>query len=567
MASDETTQGQEVVECDLCQNPVSFYCRRCGVNICDACIPEHLRVKSKTGHDVVDYVSKDDDDTCFCDSHPEHECSAFCRTCDAPICMLCVSIKHRSHTISDLSDKINELLKSITSENDRLQSFRHELEKNLNDTTEQLSSLSSVYMKGKDEVTARGEEWHKLIGDYVNKLHQQLDELRRESETVLQKQKQEFQEMINQIDEINTKSTQLQKSKNVTEMQKFKPVIEEQNTMEEFTQYTTPLFYACKLDENFWQAYFGFIKKIQEKKIILRERKHVAAYAVKMLEIPLVSSIIVSGFPADKEDNNRLYDMAVTDDEKVWMGGHSNELKLFDLQGNLQRTVNISDIGMYICMYNKEVVFSDSNDKTVKKVSDDNKVETMFQTREWIIKGITGSSSGDLLVCLHKNDQCKVVRYSSTGTVLQEIQYDSQGQPLYQAIGYIAENVNGDIIVTDHKKVIAIAENVTGNIIVNDYKKEIVIAVDKRGIFRYSYSGKDGSFCPSAIATDSIGHVFVTDFYDKIHMLDKDGRFMSYIVPEEGIEAPRAVCVIGYGEIMVGESLTGLVKRIKYLDK
>ena len=58
MASDETTQGQEVVECDFCQNPVSFFCRRYGVNLCDACIPEHLRVKSKTGHDVVDYVSR-----------------------------------------------------------------------------------------------------------------------------------------------------------------------------------------------------------------------------------------------------------------------------------------------------------------------------------------------------------------------------------------------------------------------------------------------------------------------------------------------------------------------------
>ena len=67
MASQMISQGHEAVECGLCQNPVSFFCRRCGVNLCDSCIPVHLRVKSKFGHDVVNYASKDDDDdVSFC---------------------------------------------------------------------------------------------------------------------------------------------------------------------------------------------------------------------------------------------------------------------------------------------------------------------------------------------------------------------------------------------------------------------------------------------------------------------------------------------------------------------
>ena len=71
--------------------------------------------------------------------------------------------------------------------------------------------------------------------------------------------------------------------------------------------------------------------------------------------------------------------------------------------------------------------------------------------------GITGSASGDLLVCLCEDDQSKVVRYSSTGTVLQEIQYDWQGQPLYQNACYISENVNEEIIVTDSRKKVLVA--------------------------------------------------------------------------------------------------------------
>lgn len=156
MASEEETQSQHFVECDLCQTPVSFFCRRCGVNLCDQCVPKHLRVKSKDGHDVVDYISKDD--TCFCNSHPQNDCSAYCKTCNVPICMLCVSITHKSHEMSEMSDKIEELLKVIAKKNSRLQSFKHELETVLDHTTNLLSSISSIYKKKKDEVTARGEE-------------------------------------------------------------------------------------------------------------------------------------------------------------------------------------------------------------------------------------------------------------------------------------------------------------------------------------------------------------------------------------------------------------------------
>nr|XP_022321033.1 uncharacterized protein LOC111123167 [Crassostrea virginica] len=545
MASQMISQGQEAVECGLCQNPVSFFCRRCGVNLCDSCLPDHVRAK----HDVVDYASKDDDDVCFCDSHPENKCSAYCKKCDIPICILCVSIKHRSHEISELQDKVEELLKDISGENDRLQSFRHEMETLLDHTTKQLSSLSSFYQQKKDEVTARGKEWHKLIDNHVKKLHQELDEMQKQSESAIQKQNREFEEMIGKMDEMNRKTTVLQKSKNVTEMQKFRLVIKEQKTLRDFTQYTFPTFLECKIDENYMKTYFGYIEKMQERKIPLLEKNVMPDpdSGRKVLEAPSVSSVIDTGFPASKKYNSRLYDMAVTDDQKVWMGGYSTELKLFDVQGHLHRTLTITCCGTYICMYNKQVVYSGT--KAVKKISDDDTVVTMFTTGDWIPNGITGSASGDLLVCLLKGDQSKVVRYSSTGTVLQEIQYDSQCQPLYQDAWYIAENVNGDIIVTDFKKV-------------------IVIAVDRLGIFRFTYSGRNNDLDVSSVATDSVGHVYVTDFKgNKIHMLDRDGRFLRYIIPEGGIKRPRPVCIIGDREMIVGECLTGLAKRINFLEE
>ena len=221
---------------------------------------------------------------------------------------------------------------------------------------------------------------------------------------------------------------------------------------------------------------------------------------------------------------------------------------MFDLKGNLHRRVNITWYGEHICMYNKQLLYSDWYHKSVKKISDDDTELTMFTTGDWAPYGITESAFGDLLVCLRKDDQSKVVRYSSNGTVLQEIQYVSQSQPLYQAAWYIAENVNWDIIVTD-------------------YAKDKVIAVDTLGKFRYIYPVRNNEFYAGSVATDSVGHVYITDHIsDKIHMLDRDGRFLRNIIPEEGIEFPHAVCMIGDDEMIVGEQYTGLVKKIKLFE-
>ena len=249
------------------------------------------------------------------------------------------------HEISELQDKIEVLLKDITQENDRLQSFRFEMKTLLDHTTKQLSSLSSIYQKKKDDVTFRGQEWHKLIDNYVKKLHKELDEMKIETERVLQKQKREFDEIIGKIDEMNRRTTRLQKSKNVTEMQKFRTVIKEQKTLKEFTQYTIPIFHEFKMDISFLQTYFGYIEKTQEKKVPMLEMNLIpdSDSDRKILKVPSVSFVIDTGFPAEHTYGSRLYDMTVTDDMKVWMGGASTELKLFDLQKDLQRFVTGKD--------------------------------------------------------------------------------------------------------------------------------------------------------------------------------------------------------------------------------
>lgn len=75
-------------------------------------------VKFRNGYDVVDYVSKDDDDICFCEFYFKNECCVYCKICNVLICMLCVFIKYKFYEMFELFDKIEEFLKVIVMEND-----------------------------------------------------------------------------------------------------------------------------------------------------------------------------------------------------------------------------------------------------------------------------------------------------------------------------------------------------------------------------------------------------------------------------------------------------------------
>ncbi|XP_062587678.1 uncharacterized protein LOC134249340 [Saccostrea cucullata] len=551
MASNERSQGQHFLECDVCKKPGSFCCRRCGVNLCDPCVPMHLRIKSVNGHDVVDYTDKDVNETCICASHPQQECCAYCNTCDSPICLVCVSIKHKSHEMSELSEKIEELLKEITRENELLQSFKLELEKIIDHSTKRLSSLCRVYEKRKQEVKARGEKWHKYIEEVVKHLHQELDDMQKEHETVLQRQKNEFEEILQEIDKMNTETTTLQKSKNIEKMKKFIPVIKKQETDRDVAEWSLPVFYQFETEMDVFKSSFGYIEKMRKNKVPLKELIAVSTdddiQNRKIFKSPKVIATIDTDF-SENEYHNRLHDMVPTNDKKMWIVGVKNELKLYDLQGVLYNTIQCSEKGsIYVSIYNTKVVFT--RPTALKTLSEGNTEVTMFEIPNWIALGIISTASDDLLISQCRDDQYKIVRYSGTGTMLQELQYDSQSQPLYNKISYIAENVNGDIMASD-------------------WGMKAVIAVNKLGIFRFSYTEKESTFFPSGLTTDSVGHIFICNrIGDNIHMLDGDGRFLRYIIPDQGISYPCVVCIITDGELIVGEGKSGRVKRITYMEQ
>lgn len=100
------TFAQDVVRCNLCENPGDHLCRLCLLTLCLECTPKHLSDKGTT-HEIVGLTSQISTDSVTrveCVDHGKSVCEIYCNDCLIPICAKCVIDKHRQHTFISLED-------------------------------------------------------------------------------------------------------------------------------------------------------------------------------------------------------------------------------------------------------------------------------------------------------------------------------------------------------------------------------------------------------------------------------------------------------------------------------
>lgn len=232
---------------------------------------------------------------------------------------------------------------------------------------------------------------------------------------------------------------------------------------------------------------------------------------------------------------------------RLWVSD-MKKIKEIDENGRILRELNLyfTLFGSHTLTKGGDLIFLKDND--VYKLTSNGEISNLFIHASLHFCIHSSKANGDILI----GDINIVTRFNISGMKLNQMEFDDEGQSLYEETIFITENKNGDIIVSDNGK-------------------KAIIVTDKSGRYLFNYKGHHSqtTFHPGGICTDILGHILVCNVSGdpSVHLLDKKGRFLAHLLTKHhhGSDCPQTLCVDSVHNLYVGYGNTNKINVFKYL--
>nr|XP_022307064.1 uncharacterized protein LOC111113256 isoform X2 [Crassostrea virginica]XP_022307065.1 uncharacterized protein LOC111113256 isoform X2 [Crassostrea virginica] len=536
-----TSQGQDIIRCQLCPNPVEHHRNLCHVDLCFNCILTHMTDKTKR-HEIVDFMNRKEGPILpECTSHDKTLCETFCNDCQEPKCVLCVTTTHKKHDFTDIKSIIEKFRKRITADVEEMENIilpKHKQTVGIGNSSKEFDKIINAIQDQEDNICKVVREIGSRLKDEVAKQKSEFEQKKNEVQSTVAKEREELDSVMKM-------------NKSVLKSNDAKRILTYRSNNEQFRggpkqmQISYPLFLSGNVNRNQLQVMFG---SLQRSSNLATDGKHDMR---KLMSNPVVVSTIQT--PYGKK--TKLWRILCDEAGKMWIIGDDQKVYQINKNGSILKTVSVSDDVLALSLsVGKELIFCTRTDTNVYRY-DDKVVRTLVDLGQWLPRGLCHSANGDLLVSMRSKYEThsRVVRYSGT-TETMVIQNDRQGKPLL-SVGVIyvlllTENGNGDICVADN----------AGN---------AVVVVNASGELRFKYQGNRSpkpnykSFKPCKIATDVNQQILINDDQnDIVHVIDKDGNFLRYIeYPCNG-----GLSIDPDHNLIAGNLMSGEIRIIRYLQ-
>ncbi|XP_078330988.1 uncharacterized protein LOC144624841 [Crassostrea virginica] len=526
---------QDVIRCDLCETPVPpRHCAICHIHLCEACIDKHFSDQSKD-HYIVPFKLRGI--TPKCTKHSTEVCKQLCTTCNIPVCPLCVaSGEHEQHENEDI-------LTLFETKREIMQNDLKDLEKSIYPKYQEAATnipvqRADVNKRSQKLTTAldkQGEALHTEIDTIIQGMKSEIDDMDAQHIAAIDRQEDAINHTIPEITQAILDLKRLLDTSDVCLVSEYTSRNEEFRNLPAQFQVTFPTFAPQDINKEQIKQQIGSLSEL--------------AFTFLLDEPRILTDI--------QTEYKRLYSVACLSDNELWTGGDDNILRLYNLQGELLRSVQTKswkDPRDIAVTRSGDLVYADPADSSINLVSD-TQIQTLISLRGWKPRSLCSTSSGDLLVIMTSDDwkERKVVRYFGS-TEKQSIQWDDQGKPLYSSgyfnnTKYLTENRNLDICVADRDA-------------------GAVVVVSAAGKLRFRCTGPPSttreSFSPFSITTDSRGNILTAGYYNpSIYIIDQDGHFLRFI-HNCGLQWPYGLSVDSRDNLFGAEMYRGMVKKIQY---
>eukprot|EP00105_Crassostrea_gigas_P007529 XP_011421807.1 PREDICTED: uncharacterized protein LOC105324438 [Crassostrea gigas] len=536
-----STQGQDVVVCQLCPNPVEHHCNLCHVDLCSPCTLKHLADKTNR-HEIVEFINRKEGPVLpECDTHKKNRCEMYCRECCKPTCALCVTTTHKKHDFTDIGEIIENKKQQIFADMTELENVIVPKYRNLTP-----AFPSAEFDKAITAIQDQEDRICNLARGIGSKLRNEVTKLKRKSE----QEYKEFQTLAMkteiELNKIIQSNNEVIKADDATAIVSYKSRNEKFRDGIKKSDLSCPNFVPVLVKENQILDMFG---KLQLQYSIISDKQR---NALQLMETPVYLKEIQSPYG----NRSELLRITCEGTGKLWVSGNNGTINQIDWDGSILKSINLSRNAVGLSLnVQQELVFFEGWDDTIVFKYENNSVMTLLELSNWQPRGLCHTVNGNLLVSMRSvvDARSRVVRYSGS-TECQVIENDKRGKPLFSvhspAVLLLTENGNGDICIADY----------TGN---------VVVVVNSSGILRFRYGGnkitrkKNKTFEPLHIVNDKKCHILIhNQFNNNVHIIDSDGNFIRYI----GYLCDGGISVDTDHNLVVGESVTGKIRIIKYLE-
>nr|XP_022304501.1 uncharacterized protein LOC111111679 isoform X3 [Crassostrea virginica] len=537
---DPPNTAQDIVRCGLCETPVpAMCCDICHINLCKACVGEHLSDDSRE-HKVVPFHKRGSTiNYPKCQKHPPKTCEVHCKHCNIPICASCFSSgDHDQHKKIDILKILTEKKELIEKDLQELQKLiRPKFQQAASEIPAQKAGVKQHSLKLTAALNKQGEALHKEINSLIQRKQSEIEAMDEQHLAAITTQEDVINKALHEIKQVILDLQKLLDSDDVCLVSEYTSRNEEFRSLPAQFQVTLPTFSPQDINREQLYQQLGSLSQLLITYPLIDEAARTTEEHGGLKKTPgAVSSPPARPF-SDKPriltdiqteyhgGFNQLYNVSCLSDEEIWTSGLNEIMKLYNLKGELLKSVQTkSGNKPWATAVTRSggLVYADYYDRSINLVSG-TQTQRLITLRGWRPWGLCSTSSGDLLVIMYSDDgkQTKVVRYSGS-TEKQTIQWDDQ-----------------------------------------------VVVVSAAGKLRFRYTGPPPStpgesFSPRGITTDSLANILTSDWYNHcIHIIDQDGHFLRFL-HNCGLQGPWGLCVDSKDNIFVAENNTGKVKKIMY---
>ena len=547
--SDEPANLQVLVHCNFCNTPfdVVWKCLDCTADSCQNCIDVHLEQKPFRSHrtEKRDVVNPSTPESAFridkCTKHPLKFQSAFCDRCDIPICVDCIVENHQQHPLTKIHTAIqrgkdeierfadrleNEELKDLEDDFDNIEGNLCEYDADVKTVKTQINTEKESVMKDVEdrfekmfnEVESSKTEIHNTANDFKGEIYAQKGKVRNAISRCRNALLANDSSMIHYVGQ--------------NQVPKHKPLanlIPQTSTLQ-FEPRQTILDVGRVVDPNTHVHQNGYTK----------------AKILKSFQV---------FYPTKGEFSTQSQYLIKASDTECWLGNERNEcLFLYNDAGNL---VNTMQLGFQPYQIQLEIagnfLICDFKGLRVVRMTEKGDMTTVISNLSSHPTGICINHEG--MVVLGMRDVTKLHVYSQQGDKVGEIGSMCDGNDAFTCPSRIVQNGNLDYCVRNA---------IEPGTVVREFR---IITIDKSGMYRWVYSGIGNSrFCPFGVCCDLQCNVIICDMFDKVHLVDKDGKFIRLLLTkDDGICYPFGIESHTDGTFWMGQG-DGTVHIVKFLE-